>query len=228
VYLNLYSDFTSPVATGIELNIWDFVALVGSELLEGTQADDPIWAALASLAGRDETQTPGENFEPGNEWRLPPEWLLPFEVDQRCKWETSRDRLRVLHPEGFLILDLVPAPDVYAQLQREIGAYGISIDTLTRAQLPEPTLIRSKELRRWLSWLMPYVRVRLRVALGLTANDEIPAMLCRHYARVRATDTHVDIYFGLADLPLAIRFAGLDRDPGWVPAAGRLISFHFD
>jgi hypothetical protein len=28
-------------------------------------------------------------------------------------------------------------------------------------------------------------------------------------------------------LPLQIRFAGLDRDPGWVPAAGRFITFHF-
>ena len=25
-----------------------------------------------------------------------------------------------------------------------------------------------------------------------------------------------------------IRMAGLDRDPGWVPAAGRVISFHFE
>jgi len=72
------------------------------------------------------------------------------------------------------------------------------------------------------------VRARLREALGLDSNDEIPNILCRHYARVRATDTHVDVYFNLADLPLAIRFAGLDRDPGWVPAAGRFILFHFN
>jgi hypothetical protein len=233
MYLNLYSDFTSPLAPGIELNIWDFVALVGSELLEGIQSDDPIWAALANLSGRDEAEPPGENFEPESEWRLPPEWLLPFAVDQLCKWETSRDRLRVLHPEGFLLLDLFAGPDVRAQLQREIEPYGISSDALTRAQLPNLALLHSKDLRRrslghWLSLLMPYVRVRLRVALGLKANDETLPILCRHYARVRATDTHVDIYFGLADLPLAIRFAGLDRDPGWVPAAGRFISFHFD
>jgi len=181
VYLNLYSDFSAPLAPGIELNIWDFVALVGSELVEGSHADDPIWAMLAILAGRDETQPPGMNFESENNWRLPPECLLPFEEDERCKWETSRNRLRV----------------------------GPTLD-------------------RWLSWLMPYLRARLRVALGLKTNAEIPGTLCRHYARVSATDTHVDVYFSLADLPLAIRFAGLDRDPGWVPAAGRFISFHFD
>ena len=228
VYLNLYSDFTSPLAPGIELNIWDFVALVGSELLEGTHGDDPIWAALANLAGRDETQPPGANFEPENEWRLPPEWLLPFKEDQQCKWETSRHRLRVLHPEGFLILDLPLAEDTHAQMQREISPYGISIDTLTRARLPRSALGPGPTVHRWLSLLMPYVRARLRVALGLKANDEILEILCRQRARVRGTDTHVDVYFCLADLPLAIRFAGLDRDPGWVPAAGRFISFHFD
>src|ERR1051325_1160102 len=53
LYLNLYADFTSPLTPGIELNIWDFVALVGRELLEGAESDDPIWAALANLAGRD-------------------------------------------------------------------------------------------------------------------------------------------------------------------------------
>jgi len=147
LYLNLYADFTSPLEPGIELNIWDFVALVGDELLEGDHADDPIWSALAKLAGRDETEPPGVNFDPEGEW---------------------------------------------------------------------------------LSSFMPHARARLRSALGLEVDDEIPAILCRHSALLRATDTHVDVYFRLADLPLAIRFAGLDRDPGWVPAAGRFISFHFD
>ena len=173
VYLNLYSDFTSPLAPGIELNIWDFVALVGSELVEGAQGDDPIWAALANLAGRDETQPPGTNFEPENEWRLPPEWLLPFKGDKPCKWETRRHRLRVLHPEGFLILDLPLAEDTHAQMQHEISPYRISIDTSSRARLPRSALGPGPTVDRWLSLLMPYVRARLRVALGLKANDEI-------------------------------------------------------
>ena len=72
------------------------------------------------------------------------------------------------------------------------------------------------------------IRARLRTALGAQSDDDAATMLCRHFARVRATETHVDVFFGLADLPLQIRFAGLDRDPGWVPAAGRFIAFHFD
>ena len=33
--------------------------------------------------------------------------------------------------------------------------------------------------------------------------------------------------FGLRELPIEVRLSGLDRDPGWVPAAGRFVAFHF-
>jgi len=42
------------------------------------------------------------------------------------------------------------------------------------------------------------------------------------------TATHVDIFFALDELPIEIRLAGLDRNPGWVPAAGRFIALHYD
>jgi hypothetical protein len=50
----------------------------------------------------------------------------------------------------------------------------------------------------------------------------------RRRARVFVTSTHVDVVLSLAELPLEVRFAGLDRTPGWVPAAGRFVSFHFE
>jgi hypothetical protein len=151
LYLNLYGDFTMPAAPEIELNIWDFVSLMGAELTSDEDAEDPIWEWLAKMSGREADQHPGEGFRPPDSSR--PEW-----------WST----------------------------------------------------------------LMPDVRARLRTALGVDSDDHAARMLCRHYARIRATDTHLDVFFVLADLPLEIRFAGLDRDPGWVPAAGRFIAFHFD
>jgi hypothetical protein len=45
---------------------------------------------------------------------------------------------------------------------------------------------------------------------------------------VTVTATHLDVFFSLADLPIAIRLSGLDRDPGWTPAAARFIAFHFE
>jgi hypothetical protein len=45
---------------------------------------------------------------------------------------------------------------------------------------------------------------------------------------VRDDGTRVDVRYALADHPFEIRRAGLDRDPGWIPAAGRRLHFHFD
>ena len=83
-------------------------------------------------------------------------------------------------------------------------------------------------VQRWLSWLMPYIYVRLQRALGLTDTDDLPHILCEHHAQVVVTATHLDVTISLSDLPIEIRLAGLDRNPLWVPAAGRFIAFHFE
>ena len=83
-------------------------------------------------------------------------------------------------------------------------------------------------LERWLARLMPYVRARLQRALGVADTDELARVVCEQQARVCVTATHLDIFLALATLPIAIRLAGLDRNPGWVPAAGRYIAFHFE
>lgn len=141
IYLGLYGDFTMPMEPGIELNIWDFVALAGRELIGDEIEKDPVWLLLADLAGRED--------------------------------------------------DL-------------------------------------ENMQTWLDELMPSVRQRLRAALGLDETIDPGPLLIAYTGRVRVTDTHIDVFLLLAELPIAIRFAGLDRDPGWVPAAGRFIAFHFN
>jgi hypothetical protein len=74
---------------------------------------------------------------------------------------------------------------------------------------------------------MAYVRVRLRLALGLDDASEVGRVLCEQDARVALTATHLDVTFALDALPIGVRLCGLDRDPGWIPAAGRVVSFHF-
>ena len=56
----------------------------------------------------------------------------------------------------------------------------------------------------------------------------VPSRLLRRPATVHVTEAHVDVVFALAGHPLEIRIAGLDRDPGFVPAAGRHVAFHFE
>lgn len=70
------------------------------------------------------------------------------------------------------------------------------------------------------------LHTRLQQALG--AEGDVTALVCRHHAEVVATPTRVDVHLALAELPLALRLAGLDRDPGWIPAAGRALAFHFE
>jgi hypothetical protein len=44
---------------------------------------------------------------------------------------------------------------------------------------------------------------------------------------VVAGRTHVDVEIDIEAIDLSARVAGLDRDPGWVPELGRVVTFHF-
>lgn len=46
-------------------------------------------------------------------------------------------------------------------------------------------------------------------------------------ARLEGTPTHVDVHLGLDAVHLAVRRAGLDLDPEWVPWLGRVVAFHY-
>ena len=52
-------------------------------------------------------------------------------------------------------------------------------------------------------------------------------LVCRQPARVIVDSETVAIHFALATHPLAVRLAGLDRDPGWLPEARRTLRFVF-
>ena len=69
-----------------------------------------------------------------------------------------------------------------------------------------------------------YLLVRLARALG---RDDGAAMLCGVSARVAATPAHIHVFMRLETYPIGIRLAGLDRDPGWIPAAGSNLAFHY-
>ena len=78
----------------------------------------------------------------------------------------------------------------------------------------------------WLTDLLPHIRARLHLALGI--DDDLAPILLHHDAKITLTPTHIDVFFSLAEHPIEIRLSGLDRNPGWVPAAGRFIAFHYD
>jgi hypothetical protein len=224
-YLGLYGDFTKPETPGIALDVWDFVTLLGRRLLGRPVPDDPVWDLLAALARRAPESPPGRDFTPPAGWRVPPDWLPPLPHEPTWRWSAASGRLRVDHPAGFPVID-VPrtAERAIDQLRHELSTFD-AIRTPPRhcslASLPRPPV------PRWVAALAAYTTVRLSCALGQPPAGAVELLL-RHHARVAVTFVHVDIVLSLADLPIEIRLAGLDRDPGWIPAAGRIVSFHFD
>lgn len=234
--LNLYGDFTTPLSPGLSLSVWDFLALLGRRLCGGRVEEDAVWALLARLAGRREGEGPGHDFAPDEEWRVPPAWLAPFAGGGAWEWAAAGGRLRVRHPAGFLVLDVPLGArrtrrEVGRRLAQELEAYGGRSDvTLRPAESEDFEGAREfadegAALGRWLGRLAPYVSARLRVALG---TDEAARLLCEQRARVSVSETRLDVTFALERLPLEVRLAGLDRDPGWVPAAGRRVAFHYE
>lgn len=227
IFLGLYGDFTTPRNPGISLPIWDFVALVAKQIAGEDIKTDSTWSLLSRLAGRNQDQEPGKDFIPPEEWRVPSEWLRPFPEGNIWKWNVHSGRLIVKHGDGFSVIDLEAKEDPIAQVKeatedyRTIGAFELVQDNSAGF------VDYNSALDRWMGWIMPYIQARLVKALGLRKSDDITTLLCNSHARVTVTPTHLDVFFSLSELPIEVRLSGLDRDPGWVPAAGRYMQFHF-
>jgi hypothetical protein len=74
--------------------------------------------------------------------------------------------------------------------------------------------------------LLATLEARAGACFALTDGSAL-AFLCLHSGRLALSATRLDVVFPLATHPLAIRMSGLDRNPGWVPAAGRVIELHY-
>ena len=170
IALGLYGDFTMPLSPGLDLPIWDFIALVTTRLVadEGERlAADPLLPFLGQLAGRAPSEAPGAHRVPPRSWTLPAEW--------------------------------------------HIG-------------LDEPGDAETYE--RWADWLAP--RIAARLARALRVEKQVAGhLLIRCGARVSLSPSHLDVAFALDDLPIEVRIAGLDRDPGFVPAAALTVGFSY-
>ena len=88
---------------------------------------------------------------------------------------------------------------------------------------PPPVLAAYPNAPRRDSWIAAVANhVRLRF------GPKLAKQLVTVPGRITASPLHLDAHFSLAVHPIEIRIAGLDRNPGWIPAAGRHVAFHFD
>lgn len=227
--LGLYGDFTTPLQAGLALPVWDFLAMVGRRLIGAGLESDQIWTVLANLSGRENREPPGQWFEPPGEWRIPQDWLAPFVEHSDWRWSAALGRIQIIHPQKFLVADVSVATEQGAQqIEDELRRLGASASKVLRA---EPGLCSApsvEPLERWLGWLVPYIQARLERALGVEWDDPLRDLVFRHRARMEITAARLDVQFELNAHPIELRLAGLDRDPGWIPAAGRTLAFHYD
>lgn len=225
--LGLYGDFTQPETSADALPLWDWLALMGEALLGDGLRGDPVWDLLGQLAGRADAE-PGAGFAPPDKWLAPDEWAAIF-GPAACRWAVEDERLRAWHPAGFWLWDVPSStPEIDVSSPRSSAFIRVlSMDpgfTLSPGDVPQP---RPDALARWVDWWAAYLRARLIDALGLDGPDALPAALFGYHARILASAARLDVMLRLDEVSLPVRFAGLDRDPGWVPVAGRTIAFHF-
>ena len=224
--LGLYSDFSRPMDPVLDLPFWDFLALAGEGLVEDA-GTDPVWQLLAELSGRTPGEPAGSGRRAPDAWRMPAEWCEPFRNFRRpWRWRSRHGRLQVLHGAGFVVVDVARhGRSVARQLAAELAPYrACGFSRLVRdGDLQMPAL---DGWAHWRAWLMPYLKRRLALALGTGSAAALRRML-RLSARVVIRTGRVEVRMHLSDLPIAVRLAGLDRNTGWIPAAGRSVDFIF-
>lgn len=123
-----------------------------------------------------------------------------------------------------LLADAVDARDPLWWLLTELAGHRVP-DPPPSEFKPAPIDPAGQDcLQHWL----PAVIALLCQALDLDDPQVASQCVLCHRARVHVTASRLDIVFSLAELPVRIRLAGLDRDPGFLPAGGRVIAFHFE
>lgn len=221
--LGLYGDFTQPLQPAVPVSPWRLLhTALGAAFGRAGRADALAHWLLLRDGGAAEPRLAGP-------WQLPGAALRAFDADER-PWHgvVVSGVMELWHPAGFCLAHRLPRHELaplLARLQRPRQAvviHAVHAVHAVRAATPAPRL----SLLLW-----PLLRARLRLGLGLGGPTSLRAAVALALplpARVRVRSERVDLHFSLAALPLAVRMAGLDRDPGWLPAAGADIRFHFD
>lgn len=79
-------------------------------------------------------------------------------------------------------------------------------------------------LAGWMDQLVPALEGRLAHALP----ERSAAQLIAEPGLVLWSSARIEVVFSLSSHPIDVRLSGLDRDPGWIPAAGVDLRFRFD
>lgn len=205
-------------------------------------AQDPLWAMLAELDGREPPEPAGALLPPVQAFRLPTAWLRgpPWAEGRQWVAEVRGGRLLVADMvRRYLVADL-PYGGAMGTAAEQVAALATAAAGERPAvtwgwgrvpRLPSLTRRAAAALGRpagwWLRRSLAFVRSHLAWMLGTPPGEVGRALLVRP-GRVHAGRTHVDLTMPMDSASLPIRRAGLDADPGWMPDLGRIVLFHFE
>jgi len=232
----------APPPVGEHVGAWAVLEALARALLgpdeEVLRPNDPFWRALAVLEGRRPEVPAGRALTDAvdslRSFRLSPTWLevSHIEAPVEGRWAIRDGRLLVWTDIGP-VLDLAATEDPAAQAEAEWRRYPHT-GVLRRPESPE-VMPRAHEpsdcaptLAQWAACVAPYLRRRLAAALGASdRNTDWVVDLFHVEGKLYTTETHIDLVLPLDAARLDVRAAGLDRSPGWWPAGGRVVRFHF-
>jgi hypothetical protein len=210
--MGLYPDFTNSSDAALALAPTRLLDRLALHWFGSRYGGDHLHKALASDAA--DPPLP-------DRWQVEPAWLEAFAGEEGTERVTSQRHKTLWHPAGFPLADS-PLPG-----RKGWRAGGRRKD---RRQRPSAALsqsgrqLPSAQPARWLACLALYLDARIQRA---TDDPELGLSSLAIPGHCRIGADRIDIDLALADLPLPLRLAGLDRDPGWLPPEGRAIAFHF-
>jgi hypothetical protein len=212
--MGLYGDFSRPSGGALALAPSRLLDRLALQWFGSDYGRDPLHEALH----RDGPDPPLPQ-----RWQMAPAWLEAFADEEGTELVTSRRHRTLWHPAGFPLAD-APWPGRTGRQRRPLAGrrppQGGS--PAARLRLSHPLPLRQPA--RWLACLALYLDARIQRA---TADPALGLASLALPGQVHLGPERLDVHLALNDLPLPLRLAGLDRDPGWLPAEGRTIAFHF-
>jgi hypothetical protein len=208
--LGLYPDFTRPRDRGLDPSPFWLLDRLAQRMFGPAYRRDPLhrWLETVGLPG----SLPSR-------WEVDPQWLRRLPRGGHA-FRRSRTRSILWDLRGFALVDGPSAgPPARTGWRNRYPEFGARVPCPPQ---PRPTQPRQRDAR-WIACLAEFLAVRIALAGEGLGVDSL-----RLPARVRPDEERLEIVFALADLPVELRLAGLDRDPGWLPAEGRALHFRFE
>ncbi len=229
---------------GSYLSPWALLDVISRALLSDLFSSyyrDPLWRVLAGLDGRKTKLKVAKKFKAPVIYRIPQDWFdfLNIEEGAPVYWGVYQGGLRVWVEECLLIEKTIEK-EAYSECIEVVESYGLDtqLHSLNRMRFSQAPLDNrrslekvglNKDLARFLSYMMPFVREYLKAILELKSASpkSICEKLIRLQSRIYTSSSHIDLVSPVNNSNIILRKSGLDQNPGWLPLYGRVLLIHF-